>query len=78
MFTLPRHPDTTTSLEVREAFWLPLSAFRARGTYREITVTPPGGTSFTVPAYVLGTRTIWGMTERILTPLLDLLVGPSA
>jgi hypothetical protein len=29
-----------------------------------------------VPAYVLGPRTIWGMTERILTPLLGLLSGP--
>jgi 8-oxo-dGTP pyrophosphatase MutT (NUDIX family) len=78
VFTLPRHPDTTTSVEVREAFWLPLGAFRAPGTYREITVTPPGGTSFTVPAYVIGSRTIWGMTERIVTPLLDLLDPPPA
>ena len=77
VFTLPRHPDARTSPEVREAFWLPLGAFRAPGAYREITITPPGGTAFSLPAYVIGSRTIWGMTERILTPLLDLLDPPA-
>lgn len=76
VFAVPRRSDITPSDEVSEAFWVPLTDLRTVGTYREISVTPPGGTSFTVPAYVLGSRTIWGMTERILTPLLDLLAAP--
>lgn len=73
VFALPTRPVISPSPEVREGFWVPLSALRTPGVYREVTVTPPGGTSFTVPAYLLGSRTIWGMTERILTPLLEML-----
>ena len=35
------------------------------------------GEKRTFPAYALGERVIWGMTERILTPFLDL-VAPTA
>ena len=77
VFTLPQRPPILPSVEAREGFWLPVTDLKARGVYREVTVTPPGGTSFTVPAYLLGTRTIWGMTERILTPFLDLLALPA-
>lgn len=75
VFALPARPATTLSDEVREAFWVALSDLSAPGTYRDVTVSP-GGVTLTVPAYVLGPRTIWGMTERILTPLLGLLSGP--
>jgi 8-oxo-dGTP pyrophosphatase MutT (NUDIX family) len=73
VFALPARPVVIPSPEVREGFWVPLSALRTPGVYRDVTVTPSGGTSFTVPAYLLGSRTIWGMTERILTPLLEML-----
>ena len=72
VFALPSHPAITTSSEAREAFWVGIDAFAAPGVYREVTVTPHGS-PFVVSAYVLGARTIWGMTERILTPLLGML-----
>ncbi len=73
VFALPTRPSIMPSHEVREAFWVALADFGAPGTYRDVTVSP-GGVTLTVPAYVLGPRrTIWGMTERILTPLLALL-----
>jgi 8-oxo-dGTP pyrophosphatase MutT (NUDIX family) len=70
VFALPARPATAVSLEVREAFWAPLETLRAPGVYQTVTVTPRGLT-LSVPAYVLGTRVIWGMTERILTPFLN-------
>lgn len=77
VFALAARPALTPSAEVHEAFWVRLSDLRAPRVYREVTVTPPGGTSFTIPAYVFDNRTIWGMTERILTPFLDLLGWPA-
>jgi 8-oxo-dGTP pyrophosphatase MutT (NUDIX family) len=75
VFALPARPPITPSHEVREAFWLALAQLGAPGTYRDVTVSP-GGITLTVPAYLIGERTIWGMTERILTPFMKLLSGP--
>jgi hypothetical protein len=77
VFALPAPPPLHAGPEVAQAFWLGLGELRAPGAYREITVTPHG-IPLKVPAYVVQGRTIWGMTERILTPLLDRLgfVGP--
>jgi 8-oxo-dGTP pyrophosphatase MutT (NUDIX family) len=72
VFGLGSRPAIVSSVEVQEAFWIPLARLRAPGTYREVTVTPRGLT-LTVPAYVIGERVIWGMTERIVTPMLALL-----
>jgi 8-oxo-dGTP pyrophosphatase MutT (NUDIX family) len=76
VFTLPTRPPVAPSAEVREAFWVSVLELRAPGVHRDVTVNPRG-LSFRVPAYVLGDRTIWGMTERILTPFLDLLDKPA-
>jgi hypothetical protein len=76
VFTLAQRPAVAASSEVRESFWVSLDAFTAPGVYRDVTVTPHG-LELVVPAYVLGARTVWGMTERILTPLLRLLGGPA-
>ncbi len=75
VFALPQRPPDTPSAEVKEAFWVGLHELRAPGVYREVTVRPHG-LELVVSAYVLGGRTIWGMTERILTPLLDRLAQP--
>lgn len=71
VFGLASKPPIIPSFEVHEAFWVPLIRLREPGTYREVTVTPHGMT-LNVPAYVLGERVIWGMTERIVTPMLAL------
>ena len=70
VFALPARPPLHAGPEVAQAFWLGLGELLAPGAYRRITVTPHG-IALTVPAYVVQGRTIWGMTERILTPLLD-------
>jgi 8-oxo-dGTP pyrophosphatase MutT (NUDIX family) len=70
VFVVSRKPAIAPSPEVNEAFWVPVAALRQRGVYQDVTVTPHGLT-LVVPAYVLGSRVIWGMTERILTPFLS-------
>jgi len=71
VFALPERPAITLSAEVQDAFWASFRALSAPGVLREITIHHRG-VSRVLPAYVLGDRTIWGMTERILTPLLKL------
>lgn len=70
VFALRERPMVTASAEVREGFWVPLASLRGPGVHQVVTVTPRG-MALSVPAYVLGDRVIWGMTERILTPLLN-------
>jgi len=72
-FALADHPPTLTlSAEVQDAFWVSFRALAAPEVRREVTLHHRGA-SRTFPAYVVGHRTIWGMTERILTPLLTLI-----
>ena len=71
-FALPAAPPLTLSDEVQRAFWVPLARLRAPGVRREVTLTIAGAAR-TFPAYHLGDDIIWGMTERILSPFLDLI-----
>jgi 8-oxo-dGTP pyrophosphatase MutT (NUDIX family) len=73
VFALIERPTMTLSTEVQGAFWVPFRALQAPGVRGEITVDHPGITPVTLPAYVVGNRTIWGMSERILTPLISLI-----
>lgn len=73
VFALPERPPHAPSPEVREAFWVGMHELRAPHVYGSVTVHPHG-VPLVVSAYVLGGRTIWGMTERILTPLLERIV----
>ena len=63
---------TPNHREVQSAFWVPLAALRhddARGTYRQRRL----GQDMEYPAFVYQGHTIWGLTHRILTGLLDVL-----
>jgi hypothetical protein len=71
VFGLGGRPPVTLSDEVREAFWVPLASLRQPGALRDATVTARG-VELVVPAYHVAGQVVWGMTERILTPLLDL------
>jgi hypothetical protein len=51
--------------------WIPLRELREPGVYRPISLELRGEVR-SFPAYHLGQHVIWGMTERILTPLLEL------
>jgi 8-oxo-dGTP pyrophosphatase MutT (NUDIX family) len=67
-------PDVpvTPGPEVAEAFWVPLARLRQPDLWGEATVTVRGG-----PRQVLcfrhGKHIVWGLTERILRELLELL-----
>lgn len=71
VFALKRRPAIAPSSEVQAAFWVPLARMADPTVRREITLFIRGAER-TFPAYVLGDDVIWGMTERILTPFLEL------
>jgi 8-oxo-dGTP pyrophosphatase MutT (NUDIX family) len=74
VFAVEGHPATRPNQEVASIHWVPLRALRAPGVLSEYTLEV-GSTSRTFPAYQLPEGVIWGMTERMLTSLLGLLVS---
>ena len=73
VFALATLPVLTTSVEeVQRAFWVPLARFAEPGVRRDFTLTV-AGVERTFPAYALGDDVIWGMTERIITPFIELI-----
>jgi hypothetical protein len=72
VFALTEQPTIVPSPEVQDAFWVPFRALLAPGVRGEIIVDHPGIPRRVLPSYTLGNRTIWGMSERILTPLISL------
>ena len=71
VFALTHRVDLVPSDEVQRGFWLPLGRLSEPGVRREVTLTLRGGT-LTLPAYSVDGELIWGMTERIITPFVDL------
>lgn len=70
LFFLPTRPPLTLNLEVSEAVWVPLEQLLSPQTYQSVQIeTSIGRRDF--PAYQLGSGVVWGMTERILTGLLE-------
>ena len=73
VFALTARPTVVASQEVQDAFWISFRALHDPGVQGEVIVDHPGIPRRALPAYTLGNRTIWGMSERILTPLISLL-----
>jgi 8-oxo-dGTP pyrophosphatase MutT (NUDIX family) len=74
IFALPERPRLNPNAEVAFTLWVSLEDLRSSGVYREALLRIRGeDRSF--PAYHLGPHVVWGLTERILTPLLEVL-GP--
>ena len=71
VFALAQRAALVPSDEVQRAFWLPLRRLSEPGVRREVTLTLRDGKR-TFPAYLVDDDLIWGMTERILTPFVDL------
>ena len=69
------HPqaELEPSHEVAVAFWVPLARLQATDATVESTIEVRGA-RWRVPSFVHEGHTIWGMTERILRQLLELLV----
>jgi len=72
VFALARRSPLVPSDEVQRAFWLPLGRLSEPGVRREVTLTLRGAVRV-LPAYVVDGEMIWGMTERIVTPFVDLI-----
>ena len=64
-------PPLVLSDEVSAAFWVPLSTFTAPGASVESTVVVRG-VERQVPSFRHGEYVVWGMTERILRQLVEL------
>ena len=73
VFALTARPTITLSSEVQDAFWVSFRALAAPGVRGQVVVDHPGIPRRVLPSYTLGNRTIWGMSERILTPLISLI-----
>ena len=72
VFALTARPTIVVGPEVQDAFWVSFRALQAPAARGEVIVDHPGIPRRVLPAYTLGNRTIWGMSERILTPLISL------
>ena len=72
VFALTSRPPIVVSSEVQDAFWVSFRALAAPEVQGEVIVDHPGIPRRVLPAYTLGNHTIWGMSERILTPLISL------
>jgi len=72
VFALTLRPRIVASAEVQDAFWVSFRALQAPEVLGEVVVDHPGIPRRALPAYRLGDHTIWGMSERILTPLISL------
>ena len=70
VFLLPTRPQLALNEEVSTASWVPIDHLLERATYRPVQLELRGETR-EFPAYHLEDAFIWGMTERILTDLLE-------
>ena len=72
VFALPRKPSgLVLSAEVQYIRWAPLAELQRPDVLRSH-VFEHRGEQYERPGYHLGEDVVWGMTERILTPLLAL------
>lgn len=70
VFGVEAIPTIEPSSEVSYHIWVPLSRLRAAETRTNVEIR---GTTIDVSAFVLGNDVIWGLTERIVKPFIDLL-----
>jgi hypothetical protein len=64
-----RHTELRLSHEATSATWVTLAALTAPGVYRRAEIMIRGAT-MAVSGYHLDEGLLWGMTERILTPVI--------
>jgi 8-oxo-dGTP pyrophosphatase MutT (NUDIX family) len=74
VFTLPERPALTLNPEVAATRWVYLDHLLHPETYHSVRLEIRGE-SREFPAYRVDEAIVWGMTERILTALLDQLRG---
>jgi 8-oxo-dGTP pyrophosphatase MutT (NUDIX family) len=74
VFLPSSRPHVTLNTEVASARWVSLSDLIAPGVHHDVRLEI-AGLHRDVPAYQLEDAIVWGMTERILTSLLQYLQG---
>jgi 8-oxo-dGTP pyrophosphatase MutT (NUDIX family) len=72
---LDHYEPLILSHEVALAFWIPLSALKQSESWRETQILARG-IQINTRAFHHEGNIIWGMTERVLGQLLELLAGP--
>ena len=70
VFRVPSRPALAPNDEVAEALWLELARLADPAVRQVIPIEVTGGTR-RYPAYVVPGGVVWGMTERILTGLME-------
>lgn len=70
VFSIAERPPLGLSSEVASAGWVEWHAL-ADPANRRVVPIPIRGAERSVPAFVIEGRVIWGMTERILAPLVE-------
>jgi 8-oxo-dGTP pyrophosphatase MutT (NUDIX family) len=70
VFLPPARPNLVLNPEIASAQWIPLDDLRKPGAHHLVRLEV-AGQSRDVPAYQLDDAIVWGMTERILTGLLE-------
>lgn len=75
VFAVSGQPVLTPNSEVSAARWVPFEVLTDPTILRDFTLEI-AGTSRTFPAYHIQEGTIWGMTERMLTSLFELIQSP--
>jgi 8-oxo-dGTP pyrophosphatase MutT (NUDIX family) len=71
VFAVNDRPGLVLSDEVADTFWVPISQLRDPAIYRE-TMIELRGERRGFPAFHIGQHVVWGLTERILTPLVGM------
>lgn len=69
VFGLPDRPTIRQNAEVDHHLWVSLSTLKSSAQSREVVVR---GQTLEVPAYVIGPHVVWGMTWRIISPIIGL------
>lgn len=70
VFELTRRATPALSGEVASTFWVPLAELLGKEN-RSVYVLRRGGRRVDLPAFVYEGRVIWGLTERILSAIVD-------
>jgi 8-oxo-dGTP pyrophosphatase MutT (NUDIX family) len=72
VFGVTGHPTPQPNEEVSAARWVPLSVLTDPANLRDLELVI-GGVARNFPAYHLSDGTVWGMTERMLTSLFEVI-----
>jgi 8-oxo-dGTP pyrophosphatase MutT (NUDIX family) len=74
VFAIDRRQPIIPNPEVAEGHWVPIDLLLSPNVHRHFDLELSGATTRFL-GYHLEAGTVWGLTERILTPLIDMMEG---